>query len=129
MRETHLRGNLALAQQLSHQAILEIAEPSAFLEMVLGQEHVPQTELLSLCLERLHDGRGSLPSLLAFAQLGGEDGVCGDAVLFDEFLDLYGDGRWLADGILGIIEAEVYQVEGLLRPIADKGLCDRGDTG
>lgn len=56
--------------------------------MALGQEHVPQTELLGLELQLLHDGGGSLPSLLALAQLGGEDGVGGDTVLLDELLDL-----------------------------------------
>ena len=59
--------------------------------MVLWQEHVPQTELLGLGLQLLHDRGGSLPSLLALAQLGGEDGIGGDTVLLDELLDLEGD--------------------------------------
>lgn len=87
--ETHLRGNLALPQQLRHQAILNITKARTLAEVVLGQEHIPQTQLLGLLLQRLHDSRGGLPSFLAFAQLGGEDGVGGDAVFLDEFLDLY----------------------------------------
>lgn len=85
---THLRGNLALAQQLGHQAILDITVTGALAEVVLGQEHIPQTQLLGLGLQLLHDGRGGLPSLLALAQLSGEDGVGGDAFFLDEFLDL-----------------------------------------
>lgn len=56
--------------------------------MVLRQEHVPQTELLGLLLQALQNGGGGGPSLLTFAELGREDCVGGDAVLFNEFLDL-----------------------------------------
>ena len=58
--------------------------------MVLGQEHVPQTELLGLLLEALQDGGGGGPSLLTFTELSREDGVGRDAVFFNEFLDLEG---------------------------------------
>lgn len=56
--------------------------------MGLGQEHVPQAELLGLLLQLLHDDGGGLPPLLAFAQLGREDGITGDTVLLDKLLDL-----------------------------------------
>lgn len=56
--------------------------------MVLGQEHVPQAEFLGLQLELFQHGGGSLPSFLAFTELGLEDSIGGDAVLFDEFFDL-----------------------------------------
>lgn len=62
-----LGGNLALAQKLGHEAILEICEAGALVEVVLGEKHVPQTELLSLLLQLLHHDGGGLPSLLAFA--------------------------------------------------------------
>lgn len=58
--------------------------------MVLGKEHVPETNLLSLLLQTLQDGGGGGPSLLAFTELGCEDGIGGDAVFFNEFLDLGG---------------------------------------
>ncbi len=38
---TYLGGCPALAQIFSHQAILQIAESSALLEVCLGQEHIP----------------------------------------------------------------------------------------
>jgi hypothetical protein len=56
--------------------------------VVLRQEHVPQTELLGLLLQTLQDGRGGGPSLIAFAELGLEDGVGRDTVFLNEFLDL-----------------------------------------
>jgi hypothetical protein len=56
--------------------------------MGLGQEHVPQTELLGLELQLLHDGGNGLPSLLALTQLGGVDSIGGDTVLLDKLLDL-----------------------------------------
>lgn len=56
--------------------------------MVLRQEHVPETKLLGLLLQALQDGGGGGPSLLAFAELGCEDGIGGNAVFFNEFLDL-----------------------------------------
>lgn len=89
--DTHLGSNLTLTQQLGHQPILDITEPSTLAKVVLGQEHIPQTQLLGLLLQRLHDSGRSLPSLLALAQLGGEDGVGGDAVFLDEFLDLFSE--------------------------------------
>lgn len=123
---THLGRNLALAQQLSHQTVLDIAIASALLEVILGQEHVPQAELLSLLLQLFHHDRSSLPSLLALAELGGEYGVGGDTVLLDELLDL---GMCLAWGCSTEMGSAIYQVEGLLSPVADEGLSDRGDTG
>lgn len=47
---------MALPQILSHQAVLDIAEPGTFLEMVLGQEHVPETEFLRFGFQVLNDG-------------------------------------------------------------------------
>jgi hypothetical protein len=58
--------------------------------VILGQEHVPQAQLAGLDFQVLEDRRGGLPSLLAVAELGLEDGVRGDAVFLDELLDLLG---------------------------------------
>ncbi|KAI6851685.1 acyl-CoA dehydrogenase NM domain-like protein [Hortaea werneckii] len=52
-----LGGNVALAEVLSHQAVFEVTEASALLEVVLGQEHVPQAELAGTLLEVFEDGR------------------------------------------------------------------------
>lgn len=57
--------------------------------MVLGKEHIPQTNLLSLFLQLLNNSGRSIPSLFALAQLGVEDTFGGDAVFLDELLDLH----------------------------------------
>ena len=62
--------------------------------MVLGKEHVPETQLASLDLKSLENLGCSVPSLLSLPELCLEDGVCGDTVSLDEFFDL-GDARWL----------------------------------
>jgi hypothetical protein len=94
--------------------------------MVLGQEHVPQAELLGLLLQLFHHDRGSCPSLLALAKLGGEDGVGGNTVFLDELLDL---GRRSA-GVCGTaMGSALYQVESLLSPVADEGLNDWRNAG
>lgn len=85
---TYLRGDLALAKNLGHQPIFDIAVARTLLKVALGQEHIPQTELLRLGLQFLHDGGGGLPSLLAFAQLSGEDSLGGDTLFLDKLLDL-----------------------------------------
>jgi len=66
-----------------------------------------------------------LPSLLALAKLGGEDGIGGNTVFLDKFLDL---DIWLAWGCSMGMGAEVYQVEGLFSPVANERLSDRRDT-
>lgn len=90
--------------------------------MILGQEHVPETALASFGFEVLENGGGGCPSLFAFSELGLEEGVCGDAVFFDEFFDL----ERLEEVV---VVGETYQVEGLLGLVADKGKSDRGDFG
>lgn len=56
--------------------------------MVLGQEQVPQAELLGLQLELLEHGGVGLPSFLALTELRLEDGVGGDAIFVDELFNL-----------------------------------------
>lgn len=72
---------------LGHQAIFEVGEASSFM-MPFRQKHIPQPNLLGFRLEIIDDGGVCRPSLLAFAQLGVEDGVGGDAFFLDELLDL-----------------------------------------
>jgi hypothetical protein len=43
--------------------------------VTFGKEHVPKTETLSLLLEVVYDGRVALPSCVAFADLGLENGI------------------------------------------------------
>lgn len=85
---TYLTGNCALAQLLRHQAVLNVGELRAILEMVLGQKHVPDTLAPSLALQVIHDAGVTLPSCIASANLGCVDGLGGDGFFFDEFLDL-----------------------------------------
>ena len=56
--------------------------------MRFGQEHVEEAELLGSGLEVVDDRRIGGPALVAFAELGVEDFVGGDAFLVDELLDL-----------------------------------------
>jgi hypothetical protein len=68
-------------------------------EVVLGEEHVPETHLLGLDLELLDHGGGGLPSLFALAELGREEGFGGDTVLFDEFFDLESESIYVRYGL------------------------------
>jgi hypothetical protein len=81
---------MTLPQILRHQPILKITKPRALLEVVLGQKHVPQPELLSLLLQIFDDGRVGLEAGLhaALADLLVVHGIRGNAFFFDEFLDL-----------------------------------------
>lgn len=54
---SYLTGRPALAQILGHQTILQVTETSTLLEVVLGQEHVPKSQLPSLRLQILDNGR------------------------------------------------------------------------
>lgn len=88
--DTHLTGDTAAAQELGHQAILDVAEAGSLLEVVLWQEHVPETKLLRLDLELLHDLRVGVPSLL----LGGSKLIPVDCLgrntfLLDKLLELF----------------------------------------
>lgn len=86
-----LRGSAALAEILSHEAVLQVREAGALLEVVLGQEHVPEAELAGARLEVLDDGGVRLEALLGgLADLARVDGVGGDAFFLDESLDLWG---------------------------------------
>ena len=62
MMTTNLTRHTAFAQILCHQAIFQVGKASTFLEVVLGEEHVPQSELAGLGLEILEDGGGCCPS-------------------------------------------------------------------
>jgi hypothetical protein len=53
--DAYLAGNPTLPEVLGHQPILQIAESCSLLEVVLWQEHVPQTQLLSLNLQVFDD--------------------------------------------------------------------------
>ena len=81
---------MALAQVLSHNAILQVAKPCTLLEVVLRQEHVPQTQLLRTLLQVFQNGRVRVEAGLdaALAQLLRVDGIGGDAFFFDELFDL-----------------------------------------
>jgi hypothetical protein len=58
--------------------------------MVLGQKHVPQTQLLGLYLQLFDDLRVAVEALgSSSAQLGLEYSFGGKAFIFDEFLELY----------------------------------------
>ena len=87
--KTYLTSRPALAQILSHKAILQIAKPSTLLEMCLGQKHIPKPQLLRLALELLDDRGMRREALLGrIANLAEVDGIGGYAFFFDEFLDL-----------------------------------------
>jgi hypothetical protein len=79
----------ALAQVLCHEPVLEVAEASALLEVCLGQEHVPDSELLGSLLHVLDDGRVRREAFLGrLADLAEVYGVGGDTFFFDESLYL-----------------------------------------
>lgn len=84
----YLARHSTLPQPLSHEPVLEVAEASTLLEVVPWQEHVPETELLGARFQVVDYGRMAFPSLVAFAELGVEDGVGGYAFFFNEFLYL-----------------------------------------
>lgn len=88
--EAYLRSNTALAQVLSHESVLQIAEPSTLLEVCLGQEHVPETEFLRPLLQVLDDRRVRREALLGgVADLAEVYLVGRDTFFFDELLYLY----------------------------------------
>ena len=85
----YLRSYPALSQVLSHQTVLEVAEPRTLLEVCLGQEHVPEAQLAPALLHVLDDLRVRREALLGrLAQLAHIHRVGGDAFFFDELLDL-----------------------------------------
>ena len=86
--QAYLRRYSRFSEVFCHQAILQIGEAGAFLEMVFRQEHVPQPKLLRPSLYIVDYGRVRGPSLLAFAELGVVDNICRNAFFLDEFLDL-----------------------------------------
>jgi hypothetical protein len=73
---------------LSHETILDIGELGTIFEMVLGQEHVPQTESRSFLLQLIDNRWVAVPSCVAGADLAGVNGICGNAFFVDEFVDL-----------------------------------------
>lgn len=86
---SYLRSYPALAQVLSHQTVLEVAEPGTLLEVCLGQEHVPKPQLTPTLLHVLDDLRVCREALLGrLAQLADVHSVGGNAFFFDELLDL-----------------------------------------
>lgn len=87
---TYLAGRPALAQLLSHESILKIAEACSLLEVVLRQEHVEQTQLLCSLLQVLNDRRVRAEAFDGtFANLLDVDRVGWYAFFFDELLDLH----------------------------------------
>lgn len=78
--------------------------------MTLGQEHVPQAELLRLNLELLNDGRMAPSTFLCsgLGDLSSPDGICWDTFLVDELL---------------------HDVECFLRALAHLAAQDGGDAG
>ena len=83
-------GGDTFTQQLSHQAVLEIAEASTLLEVVLGQEHVPKPKFSGLDFEILdHLWVCVKAGDCSFADLLRVDGICWDTFFLDEFLNLF----------------------------------------
>lgn len=79
----------ALPQILGHQAIFEVAESGTFLEVVLGQEHVPQPKFLRFDFQVFDHLRVCVEAADgAVAKLLLENGICGDTFFLDEALDL-----------------------------------------
>lgn len=75
------------SELLAHEAVLQVGESGALLVVALCEKHVPETQLLGLLLEVIHDGRVA-PSSGSLAELCVIDGVGGEAFFVDEFLDL-----------------------------------------
>lgn len=70
-----LGGGAGAAEPFGHEAVLEVGPSGRFLVVALGEEHVPETELLGLFLELFDDLRVVLPSVVALAYLGFKNGV------------------------------------------------------
>lgn len=70
-----LGGNLGSAEPLSHEAVLYVGEAGRLLVVSSGEEHVPEAELAGLVLEILDDLGVGIPSGIAMAELGINDGV------------------------------------------------------
>ena len=89
---TYLTSRMALAQILSHQAILQITESGTFLEMVFRQKHVPKAKFLRFDFQVFNDGWMSIKAGDDVAAIGidllGVDSVGGYALFFNELLDL-----------------------------------------
>jgi hypothetical protein len=117
-------------QYLGHQSVLQVAESSSFLEVVLGQEHVPETKLLCCDLKIVHDGWVSVEALLGTgAKLGLPDSFGGNALIFDKLLELFG---WclvsdLELGSDGSDKRETYNINCLDSSVADKMSNQRRD--
>lgn len=120
-----LGRHLALAQVLGHQAVLEIREAGALGEVVFGEEHVPEAEGAGFGFEGFDDRGVGLPSRFAGAELGVEEGICWDAVFFDERFNLL----LLVEYGMGLGSMGEYQVKGLSGLVADKRLSDGGNFG
>ena len=75
-----------------HQAILQIREACSLIEVVFGQEQVPESNFLCFGLQFVDYRWVRAPSLLAFPELCVEEYVCWDAFFLDEFFNLsYGN--------------------------------------
>jgi hypothetical protein len=89
IKAPYLASNPALSQVLGHQTIFQIAETGSLLEVVLGQEHIPETKLLGPLLQILDDLRMRSEALLRrLTNLACVDGIGGNALFLDELLDL-----------------------------------------
>lgn len=87
---SYLGSSSTLAQVLSHQAILQIAEASTLLEVVLWEEHIEQAQLFCLVLKILHDLWMCTEALFGRAtDLLCVDWVGWDTFFIDELLDLW----------------------------------------
>lgn len=83
-----LGSDQALAEDLSHETVFKVAEAGAFLEVVLREEQVPQTELTSFSLEVLEDLRMSSETCLdVLPDHGAHDWIGRNAFFLNEFLE------------------------------------------
>lgn len=55
--------------------------------MALGEEHIPEPELLCLLLQVVDNGRVVIPSLRALTDLRLQDGIGWNTFLLDELCD------------------------------------------
>lgn len=123
---THLASRPTLAQVLGHEPVLKVAEPRALLEVVLGQEHIPQAEGLGLLLQVLDDGGMRREALLGgVANLPDVHLIVGNAFFLDKLLNL---GETLALGTSRGESRAMHQVERLGRALRDEGPGDVGDA-
>ena len=82
---------MASSKTFCHETVLEIAETCSLLEVVLGQEHVPQPQLSRSLLQLFNDWWvGTEAFLGGAADLLRQDSVCWDAFFLDELFDLPG---------------------------------------